>query len=233
MSDILKQNNPGWRQTEIALTGRYLIAFAALTILCGTSHEFAHHFTGAAMCGAFGTKTFNSFELAPGCGLTAEVVATCAGPIFTFGLMWWGVALLRREDLLERRLGLAIIFANFPINRLFFVLIQSNDEDYVRRLLFPDSVVAHWITVALVWLIAVPPLVFAYRALANKPRWLWFMGLFILPFVFVIVFAGLFLEQYLLLDHRILASPVLGVPWLIIVVEMASLALYVTFRRSF
>jgi hypothetical protein len=52
---------------QLRLTWRYVLAFAALTILCGTSHEFVHHFAGAAICGGFGVKTFNSFDLAPGC----------------------------------------------------------------------------------------------------------------------------------------------------------------------
>ena len=50
---------------QLRVGWRYLVAFAALTILCGTSHEFAHHFAGALVCGEFGSKTFNSFPLAP------------------------------------------------------------------------------------------------------------------------------------------------------------------------
>jgi hypothetical protein len=52
---------------KIKLSLPYVIAFLALTILCGTSHEFVHHFVGAAFCGCFGYKTFNSFTLCSSC----------------------------------------------------------------------------------------------------------------------------------------------------------------------
>jgi hypothetical protein len=50
------------------------------------------------------------------------------------------------------------------------------------------------------------------------------------PFAFVVAFAGGFLESYLLLDRRLLATPVLGVPYLIVLVEVLSLALYAGLR---
>src|SRR5437867_3921818 len=100
---------------HLRLTWQYVTAFAALTILCGTSHEFAHHFAGAAVCGAFGTKTFNSFQLAPGCEANPwRLWPTVAGPLFTFALMWWGMSLLRGAGEGSRRLGFALVFANFP-----------------------------------------------------------------------------------------------------------------------
>lgn len=64
----------------LRLTWQYLVAFAALTILCGTSREAVHHFAGAAVCGGFESKTVNSFELAPGCDINPwSVWATVAG----------------------------------------------------------------------------------------------------------------------------------------------------------
>lgn len=81
-------------KTNLLTSRKWLVAFLALTILCGTSHEFVHNFTGAALCGGFGLKTFNSYSLVPGCGGWREIVANLAGPAFTFGLMWWGASLL-------------------------------------------------------------------------------------------------------------------------------------------
>ncbi len=215
------------------LNWRYLLGFAALTLLCGTSHEFVHHLTGAAICGKFGYKTFNSFELAPGCdGNPMSVWATVAGPLFTFALMWWGMFLLWTADERKRRFGFALIFANFPVNRMIFVLTNSNDEQWVAHHLYGHSPLASWMTILLVWAVCVPPLVVAYRVIANRGRWLWFSGFFVLPFVFVIVFAGLFLENYLLLKQQVLASSVLGVPLLIILVEFLSLLVYHTFRKD-
>lgn len=88
-----------------------------------------HHFTGAAVCGAFGTKTFNSFELAPGCETRpGQLLAAAAGPLFTFALMGLGAFWLSGGDERRRRLGFALVFANFPVNRMGFVLFGWNDE---------------------------------------------------------------------------------------------------------
>ncbi|QIL02785.1 hypothetical protein G7078_08325 [Sphingomonas sinipercae] len=221
------------RQVRLRITWRYLVAFAALTILCGTSHEFVHHFSAAAICGGFGVKTFNSFDIAPGCEANPwHWAATLAGPAFTFGLMWWGALLLRRQSTSDRQIGFALIFANFPINRLFFVLIYANDEYDAAFHLFGRSELVHLLTIAATWLIALPPVVIGYRAIANPKRPLWFAAFFILPFVFVLTFAAVFLENYLLLEKHFLASRVLGVPWLILVVEGLSLAIYYAFRRD-
>jgi hypothetical protein len=217
---------------RVALNTRYVVAFLALTILCGTSHEFAHHFVGAAMCGCFGVKTFNSFDLCASCATNkpALFVANWAGPILTYGLMWLGAWRIKAGNIAQKRLGFALIFANFPINRLLFVLIGWNDEQYVTKTLLSRGVGAHWLTVAVVYALAVPPLVVAYRAIQNRRRALWFAGFFILPFVYVITFAGFFLEEWLLLKHKFLATSYFGVPLLIIVVEIVSLALYFGFR---
>lgn len=221
------------RSISLHLTWRYVAAFAALTILCGTSHEFAHHFAGAAICGAFGRKTFNSFDLAPGCdGRPGYLWATVAGPLFTFALLWFGAWRLRSSSPAVRQLGFALIFANFPVNRMLFVLLHANDEQWVTTKVYPNSAVANWITVLLVWLACIPPLVVAYRAIANRWRALWFAGFFVLPFVYVVLFAGLFLENYLLLSRHVLATRVVGVPWLIIVVEVLSLTIYAYFRSD-
>ncbi len=216
----------------LRLTWQYLVAFAALTVLCGTSHEFVHHFAGAAVCGEFGYKTFNSFRLAPGCSANPlALLPTAAGPLFTFGLMWWAMLLLRRRDHWQQALGFALIFANFPVNRMLFVLINSNDEQFMAHQLFAPSPLRYWTTVLLVWVACVPPLVAAWRAIGNRLRPLWFAGFFLLPFVFVILFAGLFLESYLLLKQQFLATTVLGIPWLILLVEVVSMGLYYGFRR--
>ena len=218
----------------IRLTPKYLIAFLALTILCGTSHEFAHHFIGALICRCFGTKTFNSFDLCPSCNRNefAFAAANWAGPLLTYGLMWFGVLRLMRPDEGSKQLGFALIFANFPINRIGFALLNMNDEQYVTAHFFGHSSVAFWITNLAIWIFTIPPLVLAYRAIRNRLRPLWFAGFFVLPFVFVFVFAGMFLENWLLLDQKFLATPIIGVPYLVFVVEAVCLALFALFGRD-
>lgn len=217
-------------KTKLLISWKWVVAFLALTILCGTSHEFVHHFTGGALCGGFGAKTFNSYSLIPGCGGWREIVANLAGPAFTFGLMWWGAAMLLSPDEKKRRIGLALIFANFPINRLIFVLLRFNDEYWSAYQMFGGSDSVHAATVLLVWLIALPPVVIGYLTIANSPRWAWFLGLFTLPFAFVLGFVG-FLELYLLIKKHVLATTIIGVPWLIVVTEVIALALYIGLRK--
>jgi hypothetical protein len=62
-----------------------------------------------------------------------------------------------------------------------------------------------------------------------------FFGLsafFVLPFAFVFVFAGMFLEQWLLLDHKFLATPIIGIPYLILLVEVLSIIVFAIFRHG-
>jgi len=222
------------RGLKIKLSPPYVIAFLALTILCGTSHEFVHHFVGAASCGCFGYKTFNSFELCSSCAgnRLAFIAATWAGPLFTYGLMWLGVYRLSKPSTAARQLGFALIFANFPINRIGFALIGWNDEQYVTNKIFGHSPLGFWITNLAIWILAIPPLLFAYRAITNRHRVLWFIGFFVLPFVFVFVFAGMFLEQWLLLDRKFLAMPIIGIPYLILLVEVLSIIVLAIFRHG-
>ncbi|PYL16467.1 MAG: hypothetical protein DMF46_02915 [Verrucomicrobia bacterium] len=222
------------RGLKIKLSLPYVIAFLALTILCGTSHEFVHHFVGAASCGCFGYKTFNSFELCSSCAgnRLAFIAATWAGPLFTYGLMWLGVYRLSKPSTAARQLGFALIFANFPINRIGFALIGWNDEQYVTNKIFGHSPLGFWLTNLAIWILAIPPLLFAYRAITNRHRVLWFIGFFVLPFVFVFVFAGMFLEQWLLLDRKFLAMPIIGIPYLILLVEVLSIIVLAIFRHG-
>jgi hypothetical protein len=218
---------------KLRLSWRYLAAFLFLTILCGTSHEFVHHFAGRLVCGCWGYKTFNSFELCASCATNPyQFWPTVAGPAFTFGLMWVGLYQLRKADEKNRQLGFALIFANFPINRMFFALIGYNDEQWVARYLYGDSQWAFWITNVVIWAVAVPPLLHAYRAIKNRRRVLWFLGFFVLPFVFVILFAGMFLEDFLLLNEKFLATTVIGIPYLILLVEIVCLAGFYAYRKS-
>ncbi|HEX8169428.1 MAG TPA: hypothetical protein VF824_02680 [Thermoanaerobaculia bacterium] len=179
-------------------------------------------------------KTFNSFDLCPSCAGNdgAFFVATWAGPLLTYGLMWYGAYRVRRGTEAQRQLGFALIFANFPVNRMLFVLMGWNDEQYVTRTLFGTTPLGWIITVLLVYAFTVPPLVVAYRAIANRRRALWFAAFFTLPFVYVILFAGFVLEEWLLLRQKVLAQRVIGVPLLIVAVEIISLAIYLTFRNA-
>ena len=216
-----------------SLSWRYLVPFLSLVMLCGTSHEFAHHFTGAMICGCFGTKTFNSFQLCLGCEASRSywILATYAGPIFTFALLWIGWYQLRSHDPMKKQLGFALIFANFPINRILFALLRYNDEQYAASVLFGESEIAFWLTNMVIWALTFPPLWMAYKSIESPNSLLWFLGFFVLPFIFVILFAGLFLENWLLLEKQFLSSSVFGIPYLLLVVEIGCLITYLRTKK--
>ena len=212
---------------KLKLNSEYVLAFLLLTMICGLSHELVHHITGAIICGCWGFKTFNSFSLCPSCeGNPYSLIATAAGPLFTFALMWIGWYRLQKPDNKNKQLGFALIFANFPINRILFAIMGFNDEQFITITLFGDSKIAFWTTVGIVLALSVPPLWMAYSSISNRFRLLWFLGFFVLPFIFVFIFAGLFLEEYVLLEARVLADTFLGVPYLLWFIELFCLVLY-------
>lgn len=209
------------KSVRVHLNWNYILAFLFLTMLCGLSHEMVHHFTAAGMCGCWGYKTFNSFELCESCGISDwNLLATAAGPIFTFLLMWIGWFKLRSSNQRSRQIGFALIFANFPINRILFAFMGFNDEQFIAVSLFGDSLLAYWATNTIVLLFSVPPLFSAYHRLQNSPKLLWFLGFLIVPFLFVFLFAGLFLENFLLLDLKILSEAFWRIPLLLLLVEV-------------
>lgn len=216
---------------KVQVTPKYIAAFLFLTILCGTSHEFVHHFTAAAICGCFGYKTFNSFEICAGCEAEHPLYywATIAGPLFTFGLMWVGMYQLNKTDNKNQQLGFALIFANFPISRILFALMGWNDEQWVAHLLFNTNT-SFRVTNFLIWVCAIPPLVYAYIKMKNKRKLLVFLGFFILPFVFVILF-GMAMEDWLLLKMHFLSDTLIGIPYLILLVEIICLLGYVMYKK--
>lgn len=220
------------RPVHLRLTWRYVVAFVALIFVCGMLHEFAHHFAGAAVCGGFGTMTLNSFKLVSGCESSPwRLWPSLAGPLLTFALLWWGMARLRSADESRRQFGFALIFANFPVNRMGFVLLGWNDEQWFAKSMYGDSRIVFWATVLLVWAACVPPLVVAYRSMTNRWRALWFVGFFLLPFAFIVLFAGIILEDYLLLGRQVLAAHIFGMPYLAVAVGVVSLSIYLGLRR--
>lgn len=217
---------------KIRLNSKYMLAFLLLTMVSGLSHEMVHHVAGAAICGCWGYKTFNSFVLCSSCdGNPYSFWATVAGPAFTFGLMWLGWYQMRKPDNKNKQLGFALIFANFPINRIMFAFMGANDEQWVARQLYGDSSIAFWATIVLILICTVPPLAAAFLQIQNRRRWLWFLAFFILPFVFVILFAGMFLEDYLLLKLQFLSEPILGIPYLLVLVEVLCVAGYAITKK--
>ena len=159
-------------------------------MLYASLHELVHHFFGFAVCGRFGTMTFNSFRT--GCeGTFASRMTTLAGPVFTFAMMYVGWFLLARRasTSLQRQIGFAVVFAQLPLQRITGPLMRLNDEHSVAAHYFGDTTPTLWATFAAILAICLPPLVGAWRAIENRRRLAWFAFYLVLfPYL---VWAGL------------------------------------------
>ena len=206
----------------IPLSWRYLLAFFCLGTLLGIGHEFAHHFAGYLICGEWGYKTFNSFDLAAGCEARLPRVAwlaTLAGPVlFNYVPMWIGFAKTRHADAGERLLGFSLILAAVPLLRVVPNLWGANDESWIVAQLFGRSPVAFWCMNAAIWLLVVPPLLAAWRVVQHRHRWLVFLlFLVVVPGLVALLF-GMVLEP-LIVKGLVLPGTLIGIPFLVWLAE--------------
>ena len=99
----------------VRVTFRYLLAFAALVLVSSELHEQAHITVGRLVCGCYGPRDFNVWTTGTPCANPSlTVLASIAGPIFSYSLMATGVWLLARGEDARRAVGWALVFA--PLN---------------------------------------------------------------------------------------------------------------------
>jgi len=181
-------------------TWRWLLATAFLILVAHECHELIHTGVGRMICGAWGARDFNVWSLAEGC---ESWVPTLMGPLFSWSLMWIGVALLGASDEGRRWMGLAFVFAPNPLGRLLPALLGGGDEGVVaRHFLGSEGPWARIAVIAVTFAIILPCLVAAWKALPERRRPLWFSLLFILG---ILVTGPLFLA----LGNGLLARGVL------------------------
>ena len=207
----------------VPLTWRYLLAFFCLGTLLGIGHEFAHHFAGFLICGDWGYKTFNSFVLAAGCDARHPAtawLATLAGPVlFNYIPMWIGFSKLRRPDAGEKLLGFSLILAAVPVLRIVPNLWWANDESWIVSTLFGQTGATFWAMNGTIWLITMPPLIAAWRAVQN--RWrpaVFLLFLVVVPAIVAMLF-GVVLEP-LIVEKRVLVGALIGIPYLVWLAEV-------------
>ncbi len=152
-----------------------------------------------------------------------RLLATLAGPAFTFLLLWIGKSKLQRVSADLKLFGFTLIFANVPINRMLVALLGHNDEQWAARQIFGQSRIAYAMVVLMIFAVCLPPLLQAWRALAgNEYRGQWFWGFYILPFG-IKALIGTFSENYLLGKRQFMAETTVGVPHIVILVDAACL----------
>jgi len=185
----------------LKISGKYLLAFLALCFVMFETHEFVHVVTGRIICGCWGERNFNVWGLCDGCSEAKplSVLATFAGPIYSYALMWLGSCWLWKSATASRQaMGFSLIFANLPLARIVTAATGSGDEIFGLRkwLGTPDRANSSliWLLGAvLVLVLTIPPLIAAYKSLQDRNKLWVFIGFLILPMLagFAMIFGVL------------------------------------------
>jgi len=211
---------------KLKLTIQYIIAFLALTFVMHEFHEIVHTSVGRLICGCWGERDFNVWGLCAGCSEEKPIalIATFAGPIFTFIIIWIGAFLLSMHQPDKRRkLGFALVFANLPFARILTASMGGGDEVYGLSHLM-DYNNAWLIGLLAIVLIVAFPLYRAFMFIKNKRRVGWFLLFFLAPtFIDLLLILGVMnslLSNGVLSDYWILGSPMIVTIWTISVVVL-------------
>jgi hypothetical protein len=198
-------------RVQLRLRPAYLGAFAALSFLCLAAHELVHHLTARWACGGWGSMTFWTFLLAPGCDAGQRWLwATLAGPLLTHALIWSGLLLVLRG---RAPLGVSLVLANLPLGRLVTVLMRGGDEMVLGRTLWGEQSWP-WL-LGLTILLLLPPLAVTYRSLEARRRAAVFAVFLVVPLFWDMLLKRIILSP--LLDS--VSAAVAGVPLLVLAVN--------------
>ena len=212
---------------RLNLNWKITVAFILLMFLLHETHEIVHTTIGRAICGCWGFRDFNVWNLCEGCieQKPYAIIATFAGPIYTFALVWLGYWWLTKStSQTKKSFGLALIFGNMPFARILGALLGGGDEVFGLKNILLNPSLAWALGLVFVLLCSIPPLVVAFRTIGNKNRWWWFLGFLILPFVIdLIVVVGILntvMNAGVLSQTWILGSPFLVTVWTLLVAIM-------------
>ena len=206
--------------SKLKLTIKNSIAFLALLFIMHEAHEIAHTAIGRLLCGCWGERDFNVWGLCDTCAVSQDVgfIATLAGPLFSFIMIWWGATLLKTTNTTSQKsLGYALVFANMPFARILTaVFMNGGDEVYTLRHFMNNDTFAWILGSSLILLICAYPLYKAYIT-PTKRKFLWFLLFFIAPtFIDLLIILGgmnTLLDMGVLATYWILGSPILVTVW--------------------
>jgi hypothetical protein len=210
---------------------KYVAAFFALNGVVSELHEQAHINTGRLVHGCYGPRDFNIWQE---CGASALPLASMAGPLFSYIVMWLGAWLVARAATPARRaLGFALVFAPLPFARVFTVLMGGGDEKIFLTAFAGDALSAGVLracALAITLLFCAPPVWIAWRALENRHRGWIVAGFCVVPLL--VIWAYKFKLLNGLLMQGVLATPVImGTPaFVLLVFALMALATVLTWR---
>lgn len=188
---------------KLNLNWKNLLAFLVFAMILGEAHEIAHFLIGKIICGCWPeSRDFNAWSLCQSCQDNNPnwYWPTFAGPVFSMSLAWIGMFLLKNSDLKKQSLGFVLIWGNVPQARIMTVLMHGGDERLVMRYLTKGTTLDpyfEWIAIAVVLLMALPPIIASFRAVKNKLGWLYNVGFMVLPLLVLGLYGFTFLNGLL------------------------------------
>lgn len=222
---------------KLHLTWRNIVAFLLFALVMGECHEVAHFIAGKIICGCWPvSRDFNAWSLCESCEKQNPYGywPTFAGPVFSMTLAWVGMFLLHNPDARKQSFGFALIWANVPQARIMTVLMQGGDERLVIRKLTAGTAFGDYfllVSILVVFIMAGPPIVAAFRAVKNRLGWVYNLGFMILPLVVLGIYGFFFLNT--LLEHGFLAQVwIMGTPLFITLHTALALTILLVFFRK-
>ncbi len=205
----------------------YIALFLLLAFLCYEAHQLTRHLVGATLCGGFGTMTFTVATTREPCAL--PTIVTLSGPVLTYGLAWIGMFLLRSPK--KRLFAYTLIFASFAHLRWIQILTGRGDELILAEQWF--GITGRPIVALAVFLIGLPPVIAAFRVIANKRRILTFVASWLLPLpvlaVLLVGSARLFGPN----GDEIHGGTILGIALIVFVTDLIASILMISFGSKY
>lgn len=201
----------------------YIGTFLLLAFLCYQAHQLTRHLVGAALCGGFGTMTFTITITREPCSF--PILVTLSGPLLTYGLAWLGMFLLRLPK--YKLFAYTLIFASFAHLRFIQTLTGRGDELILAQEWFGISNRA--IVALIVFMIGLPPVIAAFRAIANRRRGWVFLGSWLLPLP--LLFAMLFANRFLFGENGdVIRGPLIfGISLIVFMTDLIASILLILF----
>ncbi len=202
----------------------HIALFMLLAFLCYQAHQWVRHLVGAGLCAGFGTMTFTVATTRQPCLL--PIILTLSGPVFTYGLAWFGLFSLRSPRV--ALFAYALIFSSFAHLRFIQTLTGLGDELVLAQQL--SAAPTRAVVAAIVFLIGVPPVVAAFRAIANRRRMLVFICSWLLPLP--LLFIMLFGDRLLFGANATVTQPAfLGISLIVLITDLIAGALLIVLGR--
>lgn len=180
-------------------TLRYCIAFMAFVLLFGQLHEMAHLATVYLVCGCPGKQAdFNLWTICATCqNNSLSFLATVAGPVFSYILMWCGFFMLKSQNKKCWPAGFVLVMGNLAFARVFTAAMGGGDETTVLRHFLSPQLNIYLVKIIgfiIVLLLAGPPIYMVYNRLLNSKvigfMLTWALGPMIIMFVYEFKFLG-------------------------------------------